>query len=105
MITEATINGQTLSPYQVFRYKFRQHFVNVNDAEDAFDQLRDLRQKRSINEYITLFERYRNCLNNFDDIDAVRFFCGGLKPEIRQLVDNHPDIAADDINGLIVLTE
>ncbi|KAF9280690.1 hypothetical protein BGZ74_002553, partial [Mortierella antarctica] len=104
-ITEATINGQMLSPYQVFQYKFRQRFVNVNDAEDAFDQLQDLRQKRSVNEYVTLFERYHNRLNNFDDIDAIHFFHGGLKPEIRQLVNNHPDIAADDINGLIALTE
>ena len=99
------INGKRLSPYQVFKYKFRQRFVNANDAEDAFDQIRDLRQKRSVNEYVTLFERYRSRLNDFDDKDAVRFFRGGLKPELRQLVDNHPDIADDDINGLIALAE
>ncbi|KAF9305305.1 hypothetical protein BG003_001398, partial [Podila horticola] len=104
-ISEAMINGKRLSPYQVFKYKFRQRFVNSNDAEDAFDQIRDLRQKRSVNEYVTLFERYRSRLNNFDDRDAVRFFRGGLKPELRQLVDNHPDIADDDINGLIALAE
>ncbi|KAG0318228.1 hypothetical protein BG000_004301 [Podila horticola] len=104
-IASATINGKMLTPYQVFKYKFRQRFVNTNDAEDAFDQIRDLRQKRSVNEYITLFERYRSRLSNFDDRDAVRFFRGGLKPELRQLVDNHPEIADDDINGLIALAE
>ncbi|KAK3806568.1 MAG: hypothetical protein J3R72DRAFT_507192 [Linnemannia gamsii] len=44
-------------------------------------------------------------ITHFDDKDAVRFFRGGLKPEIRQLVDNHPEIADDDINGLIALAE
>jgi len=104
-ITEATINGRRLTPYQVFQYKFRQRFVNANDAEDAFDQIRDLRQKRSVTEYVTLFEKFRSRLDDFDDKDAVRFFRGGLKPELRQLVDNHPDIADDDINGLIALAE
>jgi hypothetical protein len=64
-----------------------------------------LRQKRSDNEYVILFERYRSRLNNFDDTNAVRFFRGGLKPELRQLVNNHLDIASDDINGLIALAE
>lgn len=104
-ITEATVDGRTLSPYQVFKNKFRQRFMNANDAEDAFDQIRDLRQKRSVNEYVTAFERFRSRLNDFTDKDAVRFFRGGLKPELRQLVDNHPDIADDDINGLIALAE
>ncbi|KFH65017.1 hypothetical protein MVEG_08498 [Podila verticillata NRRL 6337] len=44
-ITETTVDGRTLSPYQVFKNKFRQRFMNANDAEDAFDQIRDLRQK------------------------------------------------------------
>ena len=104
-IAATTVNGQDLSAYQVFKYKFRQRFVNANDAEDAFDLIRDLRQKKSVNEYVTLFERYRSRLTDFDDRDAVRFFHGGLKPELRQLVDNHPDIADDDINGLIALAE
>ncbi|KAG0007374.1 hypothetical protein BGZ81_004946, partial [Podila clonocystis] len=84
-ISDAVIDDRKLSPYEVFKYKFRQHFVNANDAEDAFDRIRDLRQKRSVNEYVTLFERYRSRLNDFDDKDAVRFFRGGLKPELRQL--------------------
>ncbi|KAG0007626.1 hypothetical protein BGZ81_004742, partial [Podila clonocystis] len=84
-IAEAKIDGKKYTPYEVFRYKFRQRFVNANDAEDAFDQIRDLRQKRSVNEYVTLFERYRSRLTDFDDKDAVHFFHGGLKPEIRQL--------------------
>jgi len=104
-ITGALINGTSLSPYGVFKYKFRQRFVNSNDAEDAFDRIRDLRQKRSVNEYVTLFEKYRSRITHFDDRDAVRFFRGGLKPELRQLVDNHPEIADDDINGLIALAE
>ncbi|KAF9117243.1 hypothetical protein BGW39_002416 [Mortierella sp. 14UC] len=104
-ISEATINGTSLSPYGVFKYKFRQRFVDSNDAEDAFDRLRDLRQKRSVNEYVILFEKFRSRITHFDDKDAVRFFRGGLKPEIRQLVDNHPEIADDDINGLIALAE
>lgn len=104
-LTATTINNVPLTPYQVFKYKFRQRFVNSNDAEDAFDQIRNLRQKRSVNEYVTLFERYRSRLTDFDDKDAVRFFRGGLKPELRQLVDNHPEIADDDINGLIALAE
>jgi hypothetical protein len=41
-ISEAVINGKTLTPYEVFKYKFRQHFVNSNDAENAFNQIRDL---------------------------------------------------------------
>jgi len=52
-----------------------------------------------------LFEKLRTRLNDFNDKDAVRFFRGGLKPELRQLIDNHPDIADDDINGLIALAE
>ncbi|KFH68194.1 hypothetical protein MVEG_06923 [Podila verticillata NRRL 6337] len=36
-IAATTVNGQDLSAYQVFKYKFRQCFVNANDAEDAFD--------------------------------------------------------------------
>ncbi|KAG0066186.1 hypothetical protein BGZ93_002751, partial [Podila epicladia] len=97
-ITAARINGVDLSPYGVFKYKFRQRFVDANDSENAFDQIRELRQKRSVNEYVTIFERIRSRLTDFDDKDAVRFFRGGLKPELRQLVDNHPDIADDDIN-------
>ena len=104
-ITEATIDGQKLSAYQVFKFKFRQRFINANDAEDAFDQIKNLQQKRSVNEYVTLFTRYHSRLTEFTDKDAVRFFCSGLKPELHQLVDNHPDIAKDDINGLIALTE
>jgi len=104
-IAEATVDGKRLSPYQVFKYKFRQRFINANYAEDAFDQIRNLRQKGSVNEYVTLFEKYRSRLSDFDDKNAVRFFRGGLKPELRQLVDNHPDIADDDINGLIALAE
>jgi hypothetical protein len=104
-LAATTINNTPFTPYEVFKYKFRQCFVNSNDAEDAFDLIRDLRQKRSVNEYVTLFERYRSRMSYFDDKDAVRFFRGGLKPEIRQLVDNHPEIADDDINGLIALAE
>ncbi|KAF9272772.1 hypothetical protein BGZ68_002111, partial [Mortierella alpina] len=104
-IVNTVVNGRNLSPYQVFKKKFRQRFVKTNDAEDAFDQLRDLRQKRSVSEYVTLFETYRSRTTHFSDRDAVRFFHGGLKPEIRQLVDNHPEIADDDITGLISLAE
>lgn len=104
-INNAVIDGENLTAYQVFKRKFRQRFVNANNAEEAFDQLRDLRQKRSVSEYVTLFEKYRSRTTHFDDRDAVRFFRGGLKPEIRQLVDNHPEIADDDINGLISLAE
>jgi hypothetical protein len=104
-LTAMTINNTPLTAYQVFKYKFRQRFVNSNNAEDAFDLIRDLRQKRSVNEYVTLFEKYRSRMSYFDDKDAVRFFRGGLKPDIRQLVDNHPEIADDDINGLIALAE
>jgi len=49
--------------------------------------------------------KYQSHLGNFNDKDAIHFFHGGLKPELCQLVNNHPDIAADDINGLITLTE
>ena len=100
-----TIGGKALTPYEVFKYRFRQRFINSNEAEDAFDRIRELRQKRSVNEYVTEFERIRSRMTNFDDKDAVRFFRGGLKPEIRQLVDNHPEIDDDDINGLIALAE
>ncbi|KAG0065889.1 hypothetical protein BGZ92_005450, partial [Podila epicladia] len=98
---EALIDGKTLSPYQVFKYKFHHRFINANDAEDAFGLIRDLCQKRSVNKYVTLFKRYHSHLNDFDDKDAVHFFRGGLKPELRQLINNHPDIASDDINSLI----
>ena len=104
-ITKAMIDGQKLSAYQVFKFKFHQCFINADDAEDAFDQIKNLQQKRSVNKYVTLFMRYRSRLTEFTDKDAVRFFRSGLKPELRQLVDNHPDIAKDDINGLIVLAE
>ena len=100
-----TIDGKNLSPYEVFKYRFQQRFINVNDAENAFDQLRNLRQKKSVNEYIIQFEKYRSCLDKFDNKDAVQFFRGGLKPELRQLVDNHPEIADDDINALVALAE
>ena len=49
--------------------------------------------------------RYHSRLTEFTDKDAVCFFCSGLKPELHQLVDNHPNIAKDDMNGLIVLAE
>ena len=104
-ITDTVVNGENISAFQVFKTKFRQRFVDANDSENAFDQIRELRQKRSVNEYVTVFERIRSRLNNFDDRDAVRFFRGGLKPELRQLVDNHPDIADNDINALIALAE
>lgn len=104
-VNPARINNANLNAYQVFKYKFRQRFVDTNDHENAFDQIRELKQKRSVNEYVTVFERIRNRIPDFDDKDAVRFFRGGLKPELRQLVDNHPDIADDDINGLIALAE
>jgi len=104
-ITDATINGQQLLAYQVFKFKFRQCFINTNDAKDAFYQIKNLQQKCSVNEYITLFTRYHSCLTDFTDKDAVCFFHSGLKPELQQLVDNHPDIAKDDINSLIMLTE
>jgi len=104
-ITDAMINGQQLSAYQVFKFKFHQCFINTNDAEDAFDQIKNLQQKHSVNEYITLFMRYHSHLTDFTDKDAIRFFHSGLKPDLHQLVDNHPDIAKDDINGLIALAE
>lgn len=104
-ITAARINNVDLTPYEVFKYKFRQRFVDTNDSENAFDQIRELRQIKSVNEYVTVFEKIRSRLTDFDDKDAVRFFRGGLKPDLRQLVDNHPDIADDDINGLIALAE
>ncbi|KAG0037412.1 hypothetical protein BGZ83_003454 [Gryganskiella cystojenkinii] len=105
MIIGTTIRGKALTPYEVFKYQFRQRFINSNEAEEAFDRIRELRQKRSVNEYLTEFERIRGHMTDFNDKDAVRFFRSGLKPEIRQLVDNHPEIADDDINGLIALAE
>jgi len=104
-IIGTTIGDKALSPYEDFKYRFRQRFINSNEAEDAFDRIRELRQRRSVNEYVTEFERIRSRMTIFDDKDAVRFFRGGLKPEIRQLVDNHPEIDDDDINGLIALAE
>ncbi|KAG0007632.1 hypothetical protein BGZ81_004740, partial [Podila clonocystis] len=105
MIGPATVNNQNLSAYDVFKLKFRQCFIDVNDAENAFDQIRYLSQKRSMNEYVTIFEKYRSRLPKLTDADAVLFFHGGLKPELRQLMDNHPEIANNDIDGLIVLAE
>lgn len=104
-IIGTTIGGRSLTPYEVFKYRFRQRFINSNEAEDAFDRIRELRQRKSVSEYVTDFERIRGRMTDFNDKDAVRFFRGGLKPEIRQLVDNHPEIADDDINGLIALAE
>lgn len=104
-ITNATIDSQQLSAYQVFKFKFCQCFINTNHTKDAFNQIKNLQQKRSVNEYVTLFMRYCSHLTDFTDKDAICFFCSGLKPELHQLVDNHPDIAKDDINGLIALTE
>ncbi|KAG0310809.1 hypothetical protein BG000_006896, partial [Podila horticola] len=31
-ITDAMIDGKRLSPYQVFKYRFRQRFFNANDV-------------------------------------------------------------------------
>ncbi|KAF9325261.1 hypothetical protein BG006_011254 [Podila minutissima] len=102
-ITSARINGVDISPYGVFQYKFRQRYVTSYDAKDAFGRLRALRQKRSVNEYVIVFERLLGQINDFDDRNAVRFFRRGLRPKLRQLVDNHTEIAVDDINGLIAL--
>jgi hypothetical protein len=104
-ITDSIIDGKQLSAYEVFKYKFRQRFVNLNDAEDAYDQMRALRQTRSVNEYVILFEKLRARLNNFDNEQAVRHFRSGLKPELHKFVDNHPEIADDDLHGLIALAE
>jgi len=104
-ITKAMIDGQNLSSYQVFKFKFHQRFINTNDAEDAFNQIKNLQQKHSINEYVTLFTRYCSHLTDFTNKDTVHFFHSGLKPELHQLVKNHPDIAKDDINSLIMLAE
>ena len=49
--------------------------------------------------------KIRACLTKFDNEDVVQFFHRGLKPKIHQLVNNHPDIADNDINGLIALAE
>ena len=40
-ITEAMINSQKLSAYQVFKFKFHQCFINANNAEDAFNQIKN----------------------------------------------------------------
>jgi len=65
-ITDAMIDGQQLLAYQVFKFKFCQHFINTNNAKDAFDQIKNLQQKCSVNEYITLFMRY--CCVNIERI-------------------------------------
>jgi len=104
-IAKAMIDGQNLSAYQVFKFKFHQRFINTNDTEDAFDQIKNLQQKHSVNEYVILFTRYCSHLTDFTDKDTIHFFHSSLKPELHQLVDNHPDIAKDDINGLIMLAE
>ena len=70
-ITDAMIDGQQLSAYQVFKFKFHQYFINTNDAEDAFDQIRNLQQKCSVSEYITLFTRYHSHLTDFTNKDAI----------------------------------
>ncbi|GJJ75508.1 hypothetical protein EMPS_07866 [Entomortierella parvispora] len=100
-----TTDGKHMSAYDVFKNKFRQQFINANDSFDAFDRIRELRQKRSVNEYVIQFEQLRSRLSDLDDGLAVKFFRSGLKPELRQLVDNHPEIAENDINGLISLAE
>lgn len=41
-ITKAMIDSQHLSAYQVFKFKFHQHFINTNDAKDDFDQIKNL---------------------------------------------------------------
>ncbi|KAG0007470.1 hypothetical protein BGZ81_004846, partial [Podila clonocystis] len=52
-----------------------------------------------------IFKKYRSRLPKLTDADAILFFHGGLKLELRQLMDNHPKIADNDIDGLIMLTE
>ncbi|KAF9286818.1 hypothetical protein BGZ74_001218 [Mortierella antarctica] len=78
-------------------------YVTSYDADDAFNRLRALRQKRSVNEYVIVFERLLGQINGLNDRNTVRLFRSGLKPKLRQLVDNHTEIADDDINGLIGL--
>ncbi|KAF9395260.1 hypothetical protein BGZ94_006585, partial [Podila epigama] len=82
-IEAAVIQGKSMTPYEVFRFKFRQRFCNANESDDAYDKLRALTQKRSVHEYASQFENYRNNIDDMTEREAFRLFRGGLKPEIR----------------------
>ncbi|KAF9149524.1 hypothetical protein DFQ26_001922 [Actinomortierella ambigua] len=93
------------NPYDDLRLKFRARFVQSHDADDAFDQLRSLRQKGSAFEYTFKFQRLALRVKGLDTKTACRLLKGGLKPEIRVFVENHPSSQDLDLNSLISLVE
>lgn len=93
-------------PYETFKTKFRERFVKTFDADDAFDQLRRLTQaRRSVTDYSNEFLRLRTRIKDLDKKTACRLYKGGLNPDIRQFLENHPSIAEGNLNGLISLAE
>ncbi|KAF9154657.1 hypothetical protein DFQ26_000179 [Actinomortierella ambigua] len=95
----------TTRPYDDLRAKFRQRFVQSHDADDAFDQLRVLKQKGSAFDYTFQFQRLALRVKGLDNQTACRMLKGGLKPEIRVFVENHPSSQDLDLNSLISLIE
>lgn len=96
-------NGES---YELFKTKFRERFVNTYDADDAFDHLRRLLQgRRSVTIYSNEFLRLRTRIKDLDKKAACRLYKGGLNPEIRQFLENHPSISEGDLSGLIALAE
>lgn len=94
----------THSIYVVFKTKFRERFIQEHDANDAFDQLRNLNQgKRSATEYVNLFMKLHSRISDLNDTNACRLLRGGLRADLRRFVENHP--AVNDFNSLVALVE
>ncbi|KAG0221185.1 hypothetical protein BGW42_008182, partial [Actinomortierella wolfii] len=93
------------NPFEDLKAKFRARFIQSHDADDAFDQLRTLRQTGSAFDYTFKFQRLALRVKNLDAHTACRLLKGGLKPETRQFVENHPSALDHDLNALISLIE
>lgn len=69
-----------------FTKKFIQAMKPINDEEAARDEWRNLRQYKSVQQYITKFEEIKLRIPSANESEAMDRFIAGLKPKIRQEV-------------------
>jgi hypothetical protein len=73
-------------PWLDFMVALRQQFVPVNVSTNAYDRLRRLNQRTSVNQYSHEFRAIMLDLPNMDAATRLHFYIQGLKEHIRSLV-------------------
>ena len=84
------VRGNAPTTFPEFEKLFLDQYAPLDDKNVARDKLRELRQRNTVQEYITAFDNIVVALPDLAKDDAIHAFIYGLKPRLKGFVKAKP---------------